>query len=355
MPIEGDLERTITYSQALLEAMDFCMEKDERVHLFGLGVPDPKGIFGTTKGLVDKFGDERVFDMPTAENGMTGVAIGSSLVGLRPVMTHQRVEFALLAIEPIVNQAAKWHYMTGGAMKVPLVIRLISGRGWGQGPQHSQTLDVWFAHIPGLKVVAPATPSDAKNLLIASVEDDNPVIFIEHRWLHETLGNVPLRPQICEIGKASVIKEGCDLTFISHSYALLEVLECAKILNTIGVSAEVVDLRTLRPLDYETILTSVKKTGRVIVVENGWSQYGISAEVVSFLSENAFDSLKSAPKRLGTLSVPIPSTRKLANLVYPNIINIIDLVRNMLPFQGLNNLEHYQTKDIPNENFMGPF
>ena len=198
--------KQVTYKEALLDAMNYCLDEDEKVHLFGLGVPDPKGIFGTTIGLQQKFGPERIFDMPTAENGMTGVAIGAALVGLKPVMTHQRVEFALLAFEQIINQAAKWHYMTGGAMKVPIVIRMIIGRGWGQGPQHSQSLEVFFAHIPGLKVVAPATPADAKGLLIRSIKDDNPVIFMEHRWLHDTKGFVSTKQYSTEIGKAKDYK-----------------------------------------------------------------------------------------------------------------------------------------------------
>jgi pyruvate dehydrogenase E1 component beta subunit len=354
MPDESVVRKT-TYREALLEGMRQCLHEDERVHLFGLGVPDPKGIFGTTIGLKEEFGPERVFDIPTAENGMTGVAIGSSLVGLRPVMTHQRVEFALLAVEQIVNQAAKWHYMTGGAMKVPLVIRMIVGRGWGQGPQHSQTLDVYFAHIPGLKVVAPATPADAKGLLISSIRDSNPVIFMEHRWLHETVGLVPETNFTTEIGKANIVRPGTDITLISYSYLLLEVLEAAKLLEKVGISCEVIDLRTLRPMDYESIDRSVQKTGRVLVVDNGWVEFGISAEIISHVTERNFSFLKAGPKRLGTVGVPIPSTRSLANLVYPSVEKIINLIREILPFNGLKDLTRYRCEDVPNAAFKGPF
>ncbi|MBI1870547.1 MAG: alpha-ketoacid dehydrogenase subunit beta [Chlamydiae bacterium] len=178
------MPRELKFFEAIREATTLCMESNPSVYIMGLGVPDPKGIFGTTSGLQEKFGNGRVMDMPVSENGMTGVAIGSALVGMRPILTHQRIDFAMLAMEPMVNQAAKWHYMFGGEAHVPLVVRLIIGRGWGQGPQHSQSLQSWFAHVPGLKVVMPVTPYDAKGLLISSIEDNNPVIFIEHRWLH---------------------------------------------------------------------------------------------------------------------------------------------------------------------------
>src|SRR5579883_291096 len=185
------MARELKYYQAIHEATDLCMEKDPSVYVIGLGATDPKGIFGTTSGLEAKYGSARVMDMPCAENGMTGVAIGSALVGMRPILLHQRIDFAVLAMEQIVNQAAKWHYMFGGRKSVPLVVRLLVGRGWGQGPQHSQSLQAWFAHVPGLRVVLPSTPQDAKGLLISAVEDDNPVIFIEHRWLHNIAGPVP--------------------------------------------------------------------------------------------------------------------------------------------------------------------
>src|SRR5579872_1970482 len=185
------MTRQIKYHEAILEATDQIMELDPRVYLMGLGAPDPKGIFGTTSGLGKKYGPNRVMDMPTSENAMTGIAIGSAIEGMRPIMTHQRVDFFLLALDQLINNGAKWHYMFGGQMKVPLVIRLIIGRGWGQGPQHSQSLQSFFAHIPGLKVVMPSNPYDAKGLLISAIEDDNPVVYLEHRWLHGIFGEVP--------------------------------------------------------------------------------------------------------------------------------------------------------------------
>ena len=185
------MTRDLTYVQAILEATEQCMEANASVYAMGLGVTDPKGTFGSTLGLEQRFGSRRVMDMPTSENAMTGVAIGSALMGMRPVMAHQRMDFILLALDQIVNNAAKWHYMFGGQLRVPLVIRLVVGRGWGQGPQHSQSLQALFAHIPGLKVVMPTTPHDAKGLLISAIEDDNPVIYVEHRWLHGIFGPVP--------------------------------------------------------------------------------------------------------------------------------------------------------------------
>ena len=203
------MTRELKFYQAINEAIDTCMAGDPSVYVMGLGTPDPKGVFGTTLGLAQKYGAERVMDIPTSENGMTGVAIGSALVGMRPIIVHQRIDFALLSIEQIVNQAAKWHYMFGGQMQVPLVIRMIIGRGWGQGPQHSQSLQAWFAHVPGLKVVMPSTPYDAKGLLISSIEDNSPVVFIEHRWLYNIAGNVPEGSYRSLLVLQRRFKEGC--------------------------------------------------------------------------------------------------------------------------------------------------
>ena len=232
-------KRELKYFQAIHEALDLCLEKDSSVYVMGLGVPDPKGVFGTTVGLQKKFGEGRVMDMPTSENAMTGVAIGAALTGMRPVLVHQRIDFALLAMDQMVSQAAKWHYMFGGKMNVPIVIRMLVGRGWGQGPQHSQSLQAWFAHIPGLKVVMPATPFDAKGMLIASIEDNNPVIFIEHRWLHGVADAVPEAYYTVPIGKARVMRSGTDVTIVGTSYMALESLRAADILKDEGVSAEV--------------------------------------------------------------------------------------------------------------------
>jgi len=349
--------RNLKFYEAIREATAISLQDDPSVYLIGLGVPDPKGIFGTTEGLQSKFGSDRVMDMPISENGMTGVAIGSALVGMRPILTHQRVEFALLSMEQIVNQAAKWFHMTAGKNNIPLVIRMIIGRGWGQGAQHSQSLESWFAHIPGLKVVMPATPYDAKGLLISAVEDNNPVIFMEHRWLHNTFGEVPEEKYKVPIGEAKVINKGSDITIVSHSYMSIEALKSAKILKKHNVSCEIVDLRSLRPLDVNTIITSVKKTKRLLVVDNGWTKFGVSAEIISSITEKIFSDLKSAPKRIGIEDVPIPSTRALAVHSYPTPSKIINAVSDLIGVEiNLTEEEKKQDPlDIPDQNFTGPF
>jgi acetoin:2,6-dichlorophenolindophenol oxidoreductase subunit beta len=352
-------KRQIKYSQAVLEATEQCLEADPAVYIMGLGVTDPKGIFGTTLGLEKKFGSKRVLDMPVAENGMTGIAIGSAVVGMRPILTHQRVDFMLLSLDQIINNAAKWHYMFGGKMKVPLVIRLLVGRGWGQGPQHSQSLQALFAHIPGLKVVMPATAYDAKGLLIAAVEDNNPVIFIEHRWLYNVLGNVPKRKYSIPLGKAKIIKEGKDITIISSSYMTLEAVRAAEVLKKNGINAEVLDLRTIKPLDQDMILHSVKKTGRLIVVDGAWESFGVSAEILALVSSNLFKALKSAPRRIAFPDVPTPTSPALANYYYPRAIDIINAARAIfnLPEKTEEELgiKLNQLLDIPDKSFTGPF
>lgn len=350
------MSRVIHFAEAIREAIDQSMAADPRVYMMGLGVPDPKAIFGTTAGLLTKYGPERVLDMPTAENGMTGVAIGSALVGMRPIMVHQRIDFALLAVEQLVNQAAKWRYMFGGrGGSVPLVVRLIVGRGWGQGAQHSQSLQSWFAHIPGLKVVMPTTPYDAKGLLMASIQDDDPVLFIEHRWLHGVTGPVPAEPYTVPLGQARVLREGKDLTIVALSYMSLEALRAAEHLATAGVSAEVIDLRCVRPLDEQAVLASVRKTGRLLAVDTGWKKAGVAAEIVALAVEQAFPALRSAPQRITLPDCPTPTTPALANHFYPRAREIVEAARRMcgvelpLPAPGDGPL------DVPDPSFMGPF
>jgi|TARA_B100001964_G_scaffold153488_1_gene168808 pyruvate dehydrogenase E1 component beta subunit len=350
--------RELSYANAIKEATDFCLEVDQSVLVIGLGVPDPKGIFGTTTGLQDKYGVDRVMDMPLAENGMTGVVIGASLNGYRPILTHQRVEFALLSIEQLVNQAAKWFYMNAGQQNVPIVIRLIIGRGWGNGAQHTQSLESWFAHIPGLKVVMPSNAYDAKGLLISSVEDNNPVIFIEHRWLHNIIDYVPTNGYRIPIGKANITREGKDVTIVTHSYMVLESIKCAEVLAKQGISVEVLDLRTIRPLDTETILRSVSKTLRVVVADNGWVQFGVSAEIISVITENIFDKLLSAPARVGINDSPSPSTRALIKSFYPRADKIAKKISEMMNKDLDMNILFPKPDiplDVPDPSFRGPF
>lgn len=352
------MDRELNYSQAINEAVDLCMANDPTVYVIGLGVPDPKGIFGTTLGLQPKYGSDRVMDMPTSENAMTGVAIGSALVGMRPIMTHQRIDFALLAMEQIVNQAANWHYMFGGQMNVPMVIRMIIGRGWGQGPQHSQNLQAWFAHVPGLKVVMPSTPYDAKGLLVASIEDNNPVIFIEHRWLYNITGYVPEEMYRVPLGRPKVVREGDDVTIATISYMTLEAIRAAEILEKEGINAEVVDIRTLRPLDEGLIVESVRKTGHLLVADTGWKTAGFGSEIVARVAEGAFTDLKSPPIRVALPDCPTPTSRALADQYYPRAVHIVATVKRMLGLDVEDLVLHPATSiplDVPDMSFTGPF
>lgn len=352
------MTRELKFCQAINEAVDQCMSRDPRVYTMGLGVPDPKGIFGTTLGLQKKHGPDRVMDMPTSENGMTGVAIGSALAGMRPVMVYQRVDFFLLAMEQLVNQAAKWHYMFGGRSSVPLVMRIIIGRGWGQGPQHGQSLQAWFAHIPGLKVVMPTTAYDAKGLLIASIEDDNPVVFLEHRWLYNILDHVPEDFYRVELGKCKIAWHGRDITIVATSYMVIEALKAANHLEKFGISSEIIDVRTLNPLDKGSIIDSVVKTKYLVVADTGGDFCGFGSEIVRCVVENAFTSLKRAPKVVASPDLPLPAAPSLAKDFYPRAKDIVKAVREVLDLSldVLPDLiEENILLDVPDPSFTGPF
>lgn len=352
------MSRSLKFSQAIKEAMDLCMAKDPSVFVMGLGVPDPMGLFGTATGLQEIYGPQRVMDMPASENAMTGVVIGAAITGMRPILTHQRVDFALLSMEQIVNQAANWHYMFGGQMRVPIVIRMIIGRGWGQGPQHSQGLQAHFAHVPGLKVVMPATPRDAKGLLIASIEDDNPVIFMEHRWLYNICGEVPEGVYRVELGRAAVVRPGTDLTIVATSYMVLEALRAADILHADGVDVEVIDVRTLKPLDTSLILDSVSKTGGLVVVDLAWQTCGFASEIVALVVEGLFEKLKHPPKRVTLPDCPTPTSRTLAKYYYPRAIHIARAAYRVLGRTECGNLSTEPDDlllDVPDPSFTGPF
>ncbi len=352
-------ERQLKYLEAINEALDICLDRDRRTYLIGLGVPDPIGVFGTTKGLQSKHGPRRVFDMPVAENAMTGVALGSALVGMRPVMTHMRLEFAMSAIDQICNQVAKWHYMFGGRSTVPITIRMMIGRGWGQGPQHAQSLHAWFAHVPGLKVVMPSSPHDAKGMLIASIEDDNPVVFIEHRWLHTLQGPVPEGYYSVPLGQPRIITAGGDVTIVSSSYATIDAIKAAQLLERDNIKAEVIDLRTLVPRDDALILESVRKTGQLVVVDQGTLTGGFAGEIVARVTEQAFGALKCAPARVTSPDYPTPTSRALSNYYYATPLHVVAAVRGMLglpvgdPFIDVAPAD--KTHDVPDNTFTGPF
>lgn len=351
-------ERQITYSQALNEAIDLSLTRDPRVYVIGLGASDPDGVFGTTRNLAKKYGPRRVIDMPVSESAMTGILLGSALVGMRPVMSHVRLEFSILAMDQICNQAAKWHYMFGGQGAAPVTIRMIVGRGWGQGPQHSQSLHAWFTHIPGLKVVMPSTVSDAKGLLMASIADDNPVIFIEHRWLYNLRGHVPEGEYLVPLGQPRIARAGRDVTIVASSYSTLEALRAAERLAAEGIDAEVIDLRTLTPLDDSKILESIKRTGHLVVADQGTLTSGFAAEIVARVTEKAFRDLKSAPIRITLPDLPTPTTRALSNYYYPTIGHIVAAALKQLGRPALDPFDSVRCDDpldIPDKNFTGPF
>lgn len=356
--------REIKFTQSVREALELSLEKDSSVFIIGEGVPDPKGIFGTTTGLRDRFGDERILDMPIAENGMTGICVGAALMGMRPILIHQRIDFALLAIDQLANNAAKWHYMFGGEQKVPMVVRMIIGRGWGQGPQHSQNLQALFAHIPGLKVVMPSTPYDAKGLMISAVRDNNPVVYIEHRWLHNLAGDVPEEDYEVRIGSAKVARKGSDITIASTSYMTIESLRAAQILEKAGISAEVVDVRSLKPFDQETVLKSVGKTGRLLAADSGYLTGGFAAEITARAAESGFMSLKSAPSRVTLPDLPTPTSKGLTAHYYPTYVTIMEKAMESMgkskkqveDFIRANSLEKDRlSSDVPDSSFTGPF
>ena len=357
-------QRIITLGEAIREALMESLERDSRVFLFGQGVADPSSMWGTQKGVVERFGADRVMEMPVAENGAIGAAIGAAMSGQRPVIALQRVEFALLAFEQIVNNAAKAHYVSNGHHRVPMVIRMVVGRGWGQGPEHSQSLEAVFAHFPGLKVVMPAFAADAKGMLIAAIEDDNPVIFIEHRWLHSSSGHVPEGYYTNALDGPRVIRQGGDLTVVATSHTVLEAMRAADVLADIGCSVEVIDLRVLRPLNLDPILASVRKTGRLITLDTGFVTYGIGAEIVAGVVGKAFSSLKAPPHRLGLPDHPTPSSRGMIPGYYPDAPMLVRRVGTLLDIgaeriaSAVTTLEEKRKGlpiDVPDPFFKGPF
>ncbi len=359
----ADDQRLITGAEALREAMDQCMAADERVFLMGEGAADPKGIFGTTSGLVETYGPDRVIEMPVAENGLTGIAIGAALMGRRPVMVHQRVDFALLALEQIFNNAAKAHYVTAGKHTVPLVIRMIIGRGWGQGPEHSQSLESVFAHFPGLKVVLPSTPRDAKGMLVAAVRDDNPVVMLEHRWTHYTTGDVPEELYETPLSGPSHVRKGSDVTIVATSYMTYEARAAVDAMKAAGVSADLFDMRVLQPLDLAPVVESVRRTGRLIMADVGWKSFGAGAEIVATVVEQAFADMKAAPVRLGLPDHPTPSSRSLVPDFYPYSGDIVAATANIMGaadrlgpvVAALAEARAQRPIDVPNPDFKGPF
>jgi pyruvate/2-oxoglutarate/acetoin dehydrogenase E1 component len=335
---EGDLGlegadkegRKLSYVAAIREALELALTHDERVFIMGQGVDDPQGMFGITLDFHKKYGEDRVFDTPLSENALTGVAVGAALSGMRPFYMHNRPDFLLLAMDQIVNHASKWSYMFGGVIHVPVVIWATVGRGWGGGAQHTQTLQGLFNHVPGLRLVMPSQPYDAKGLLITAIADNNPVIIIEHRWLLRQTGTVPEGLYSIPFGKGIIRRQGKDITIVAVSYMVIEALLAAQELQQEGIDVEVIDPRTLRPLDEEIILNSVKKTGRLMVADTGWKTGGVSAEIAAVVAEKGFDCLKAPVRRVASLDIPTPANYVLETKFYADKADIVSNCREML-------------------------
>ena len=322
--------RQISYVQAINETLHQMIEKDMRVFLIGQGVTSPWYVGNTTVGLIDRFGPERVIDTPVSENGITGAAVGAALTGMRPVVAHPRMDFMYYAMDPIANHAANWHYMFGGAVSVPITIWGIINRGGEQAAQHSQALQAVFMHIPGLKVVMPSTPYDAKGLLVASIEDDNPVVYIDDRWLYNYEGAVPEEIYTVPIGKGIVRRRGGDVTVVATSYMVHEAMNAAENLEKEGIDVEVVDLRSLKPLDENLVFDSVKKTGRLVIADGGWKTCGVGAEISARVADSVFKYLKAPIIRISLPDTPAPASSVLEKAYYPTSDDIISSVKDII-------------------------
>jgi pyruvate dehydrogenase E1 component beta subunit len=321
--------RQITYVEAINETLHQMIEKDERVFLIGQGVTSPWYVGATTVGLIDRF-PERVIDTPVSENGITGAAVGAALAGMMPILVHPRMDFMYYAMDQIANHAANWYYMFGGQLSVPITIWGIINRGGEQAAQHSQALQAMFTHIPGLKVVMPSTPYDAKGLLVASIEDDNPVVYIDDRWLYEFVGEVPEEIYSVPIGKGIVRKKGKDVTVVATSYMVHEAMKAAESLEEGGIDVEVVDLRSLKPLDENLLLESVRKTGRLAITDGGWKTCGIGAEISARVAESSiFKQLKAPIMRVSLPDTPAPASAALEKVYYKKAEDIVATVKKM--------------------------
>jgi len=343
--------RQIKYSQALSEGLVQAMEQDPNIFITGIAVDYQSGIFGSTVEATKRFGPSRVFDAPAMENGLTGILIGAAAVGKRPVIVHPRVDFMFLSFDMLLQLSAKWRYMYGGNGGIaPLVVRAVVGRGWGQGSTHSQSLHAPLAHFPGLTVVMPAFPADAKGLMLSALRHSGPVVILEHRALYDTVGDVPEEATPVPLGKAAVVRQGTDVTIVATSYMSFEAVHAAEELEKNGVSAEIVDLRSIRPLDEATILESVKKTGRLIAADTSWELCGIASEVAALVAEKGFQSLKAPVRRLTVADCPAPVSHSLEKVFYPSASTIAKAAMVMVgkDHGGLGSLDRADT-------FKGPY
>jgi acetoin:2,6-dichlorophenolindophenol oxidoreductase subunit beta len=316
--------RELTYVQAIHEGHRQAMAADRRVFLIGQGLWSPWYAGGSLENLDREFGRNRVMDSPVSENAVTGMAVGAALAGMRPIVFHPRLDFLLLAMDPLINQAANWSYLFAGQSSVPLVIRAVINRGGEQGAQHSQALHAMFMHVPGLKTVMPATPADAKGLLLAAIEDPNPVVYIDDRWLYSQTGEVPEEIYRIPLGEAAIRRVGRDVTIVGISWMAAQALEAADVLATQGVDAEVIDLRSLKPWDQVRVLESARKTGRVIVADPGWRTAGAAAEIAATVAAEAFHDLRAPVERVTLPDTPAPSSRAEEQAYYPRPSAIVE-------------------------------
>jgi acetoin:2,6-dichlorophenolindophenol oxidoreductase subunit beta len=322
--------RKISYSLALNEAFHQLMAEDPSVFLIGQGVKSPWYVGNTTHRLLERFGSKRVIDTPVSENAINGAAVGAALAGMRPVVVHPRIDFMVYGLDPIINEAANWHYMFGGRSPVPVVVWAIINRGGEQAAQHSQALQSLFAHIPGLKVVMPSNPYDAKGLMVSAVRDENPVIYLDERWLYGLEAEVPESIYEVPLGQGAIRRAGSQITVVATSFMVQEALQAAATLEEKGIYAEVIDLRTLKPLDSELIFSSVRKTGRVVIADGGWKTCGIAGEIVALIAENLLPFLKSPPERVTLPDLPAPASRSLEKAYFPTAENIIQAMEKTL-------------------------
>lgn len=324
----------LTYREAVREAIREAMRKDERVFLMGEDVGRYGGCFAVSKGLLEEFGPERIIDTPLSESGFTGAGIGAALGGMRPIVEIMTVNFSLLAADQIVNNAAVYLHMSGGLFNVPIVIRMATGGGRQVAAQHSRSLEGWYAHIPGIKVLSPATVEDARGMLWTALEDPDPVLIFENSGLYNMEGMLPADAGPVDIDKARIRREGKDITIISYSASLIKSLDAAEILSKEGIEAEVIDLRTLRPLDEKTFLDSVARTHRALIVDEGWRTGSISAEISARIMEGTFYELDAPVERLCTVEVPLPYAKHLEDAALPQVDKIVDIVRKMVETNG---------------------
>lgn len=345
------MNRPITYAQSIAEALVQGMEQDPNVFVFGLGVDDYKGIFGTTRAAFEKFGKARVFDTPAAEGALTGVAIGAALNGKRPVLVHARNDFMFLALDQMINNAAKWKYTYNGKSTVPFVTRGIIGKGWGQGPTHSQSIQSVFAHFPGLVVAMPSNAYDIKGVILQSLKVDCPVVILEHRSLYDIKADVPEKPYTVDFGKAKVVREGTDVTIVASSLMVFESLKAAEVVSRDGIQVEVIDPVTIQPLDEKAILRSVAKTGRLICADTSWLRCGFSAEVAAVVAENIPQALKAPVKRIGFPECPSPVSKALEDVFFPSYRDIVSSIYGVLGKESGVDIPNLQVVD----SFKGPY